>query len=507
MYIARFRSENHLDKHLDKIHIGLLLFGFIFFISCAFYKSMWFDEAYTLALVKQSIFNIINITSYDVHPPLYYLILKIMSFIFGEHIIVYRVISVLGIFLLAGLGYTHIRKLFGNYVGIYYTFLLIFVPIMLEYSSEVRMYSWAAFFTTASSIYAYITYKTNAKKDWILLIFFSVCAAYTHYYALLGIMFVNLTLLIAVMLDNKHLLKNYFIAALIQILLFVPWAFILIRQTMSVVQEYWIVIQWNYLLKDFFSFYFGTNIPFIIAVLLTSLLIIFSIITLYICFKNAKDNVIISIVCLFIYFGVIVTALILSIIKPIFIVRYLMPNTGILIIAISILLASYQKKIIPATICGIILLSSIFNFYFQATKIYSYSNYLLENNIEYSLKPDDIFVYTDIHPAGIYSVLYPNNKHFVFFDDENAIPDHRPKPFYPELKIVYNLNDLTNYEGRIWLIEGSDSQSLYGVWGAHEEMFKVIDYARTFDMPYLGSKGFVFVTSFFEKKLGVAPKN
>lgn len=37
------------------------------------------DEFFTLGLIKYSIRNAITLTSYDVHPPLYYIILKIVT--------------------------------------------------------------------------------------------------------------------------------------------------------------------------------------------------------------------------------------------------------------------------------------------------------------------------------------------------------------------------------------------------------------------------------------------
>ncbi|MGL5513025.1 MAG: hypothetical protein ACRDBM_07335, partial [Sporomusa sp.] len=59
--------------------------------------------------------------------------------------------------------------------------------------------------------------------------------------------------------------------------------------------------------------------------------------------------------------------------------------------------------------------------------------------------------------------------------------------------------------GRIWLIESAYSQTLYGHLGQNDQLFTVIDFARTYEMPYLSHKGFVFVGSLMKKESGPVP--
>jgi uncharacterized membrane protein len=240
-YIIRLQSEHKSSPFWHIVYLGLLIFGMAFFTSCAFYKNMWFDEAYTMAMIRHDFLRIVEITARDVHPPLYYMIVKIASLIWGESIVVYRLVSVAGMMLLSILGYTHIRKIFGNHTGLYYVFLTIFLPIMLDYSAEARMYSWAMFFTTAAAIYAYIAFCQDQTKAWILFTVFSLCAAYTHYYALLGVIFINLVLFMATM-TNRWDLKKCLLVLAAQIILYLPWVFILVKQIVTVSQGYWIVI-------------------------------------------------------------------------------------------------------------------------------------------------------------------------------------------------------------------------------------------------------------------------
>ena len=72
-------------------------------------------------------------------------------------------IAILGI-----LGYTNIRKDFGEKTGILFSFFTYFLPIMNTYAQEIRMYTWSCLIVTLMAIYGYIFYKsvkTNNSKN------------------------------------------------------------------------------------------------------------------------------------------------------------------------------------------------------------------------------------------------------------------------------------------------------------------------------------------------------
>lgn len=160
---------------MKKAHILMIIGGIIFILLGAFHTNLWFDEAYTVGLVKNSFSDIWKITGNDVHPALYYWILKTISLIFGNSIIVYRLFSALAIVIMGILGYTHIRKSFGDKVGFLFSFLALFLPCMTTYASEIRMYSWAMLLVTITAIYAYKVSYQSSKKNWIIFAISSLC--------------------------------------------------------------------------------------------------------------------------------------------------------------------------------------------------------------------------------------------------------------------------------------------------------------------------------------------
>lgn len=135
-------KEIFKDK-IKLVHILVIILGIIFISLSNFHRTIWFDESYSVAISAHSFGDIWSIGGNDVHPVLYYWILHILRYIFGNEMLVYRLFSVLAISILGILGYTHIRKDFGEKVGIIFSILVFFMPITLIYSGEIRMYALA----------------------------------------------------------------------------------------------------------------------------------------------------------------------------------------------------------------------------------------------------------------------------------------------------------------------------------------------------------------------------
>jgi len=124
-------------------------------------------------------------------------------------------------------------------VGIFFSFLTFFLPIMTAYSQEIRMYSWAFLIITVTSIYAYRFYRnvkdkndTGKMKNLVIFCIFSICACYIHYYALITTCLINLLLLIFLIRNRKEAkidLRNFLILAGIQVLIYIPWLVFLLR--------------------------------------------------------------------------------------------------------------------------------------------------------------------------------------------------------------------------------------------------------------------------------------
>lgn len=125
----------------------ILLLGFVLRL-INMNQSLWLDEAITaLAVKNNSLIEIITrFSPGDFHPPLYYLILKLWTNIFGYSEIALRMPSVI----FGVLTVYFVYKLGGKRWGIIAGLFMAVNPLAVYYSQEARMYSLAAFAVTAT---------------------------------------------------------------------------------------------------------------------------------------------------------------------------------------------------------------------------------------------------------------------------------------------------------------------------------------------------------------------
>ena len=71
------KLKNQSNK-LPYIIFGILS---LFSVSLIFNNNLWFDESYTLSLIQHDFPKIIEILKTDMHPPLYFLSLKVFCMI------------------------------------------------------------------------------------------------------------------------------------------------------------------------------------------------------------------------------------------------------------------------------------------------------------------------------------------------------------------------------------------------------------------------------------------
>lgn len=231
--------RNYKDIFLRYKNIIAILMIIVIFIA---YMKLWFsmDEYYTLDLVHSNYGGMLYKDTFDVHPPLYYIMLKAFFQItlFFHHSIIYEVIlgRIFSIIfsLLTVIFLIKINKLIGinlSKATQYIMFLILPVVISAENINlspfiNIRMYSLAGFFVSLTwySLLKYEKYRENSSL--LLMTFGAVLSSYTHYYAAL---IVGLMLIFTFFyhLQQKDFVdaKKYLCSGIVTILLFLPWVF------------------------------------------------------------------------------------------------------------------------------------------------------------------------------------------------------------------------------------------------------------------------------------------
>lgn len=162
------------------ILIIILIFGFLIRL-IALNQSLWLDEGVTARTVQHfGLAQIIkDFSPNDFHPPLYYLLMKIWTAVFGYSEVALRmpsiIFSILSGFFIYLLG------------GIWAAAFFIFNPLIVYYSQEARMYMMATFFLTGA--YYFFKKISSAEKlrkktnigDEIFFYLFVLLSLFTFY--------------------------------------------------------------------------------------------------------------------------------------------------------------------------------------------------------------------------------------------------------------------------------------------------------------------------------------
>ena len=109
--------------------LSVIMLGYMFLTPLNHYI-MHIDEYFSMSLTTLPLWDIINVTSWDVHPPLYYILGKIAVKIGGaigmEPIHSLRILSVIPYIIIMAISATKIRKDYGLLSAGLFTFALAF---------------------------------------------------------------------------------------------------------------------------------------------------------------------------------------------------------------------------------------------------------------------------------------------------------------------------------------------------------------------------------------------
>ncbi|MDR2830229.1 MAG: hypothetical protein LBB45_04210 [Methanobrevibacter sp.] len=455
---------NILKKNLnfDEI-IGIVLFVssiilLLIMLILGLNQSLWLDEEYTINLVDLSfkdLKSMIFIISMDVHPPLYYMILKSILMILPHqlsfNIIVYKVVSIIPLILLLGFNLTKLRKDFGWLLCGIFGFCLITMPKMMIYYTQIRMYSWVMFFVTLSFYYCYKITNENSKKNWIIFTIFSLLSAYTHYYGSIAIAFMFLLLI----LKNRNLIKTWLLSGIIITLAYIPWVFLFIKNTV-LGDNQWSVPSFpdvvniiGFIFSPNYHDYDINNVGILFFIVFISLIV-------YYLFKIKKDKKNSSTFInrgFFVLLSTMSFALIFSVlIKPMFYAKYVFVVEGCLWLSFSALLSkTYSKKTVFAPILIFIIVVGLLNSvtFISAENSFKIADLEFKNYLN-QMSDNDMIIYLGPHLMVKFFDLYLINKTLIVWTNNSSM--------------ILDINKSIDDNKKVWVFDNANNgfPELYG---------------------------------------------
>ena len=222
-------------------------------------KSLWGDEWFSIGLVQHRLADVWRGSVNDVHPPLYFLLLKLSVMLGGFNEISFRAVS-----FLAGVGtlfscYALGKELFSEREGVLASGFAAISPYFIQSSNEIRSYSLLAFLSGATLCFFLKMVRTSGRRWAAAYVLSALGMIYAEHYGYFVLLATSVTLFC---LSGPA--KKSRVCLTAQTLLFLgclPGAvFLLMPQAIfrehlleaARVTEYW---SWPILVKKFFGVY------------------------------------------------------------------------------------------------------------------------------------------------------------------------------------------------------------------------------------------------------------
>lgn len=347
---------------------NLLLFSLIFAISIAFYlfnigfSDLWSDETYTKSMLNGTLSDFFSKFKNDLHPPLYYLGLRLYTGLFGITATSLRFFSVMGVLATLLLGYFAGQRLFGKQGALYLCLMLMSVPMMAVYSHQARMYTWAAFSITGVFIYSCLFIRTGSTRDLILLSVFTIAAMYIHYYGTIAALVANLYVFLHLVITKNQKWFSHLLTLIICIILFLPWISVFFVQVRRVQHAFWVP---EVSLRTIISCF---TIPFTeqfrttgFSRILTALMYALIFLTIILSFtKSFSEHRLVVWLSLFTFLGTLLVAAIISLFsQPLLYSRYVAVIVTMLVMPVTVILSLMKIKWVKIILIPVILFLGI----------------------------------------------------------------------------------------------------------------------------------------------------
>lgn len=243
------QSDLSLDRSDWLMLFGGLTLFVIITLSTIANSSVWFDEAFGAYLIRFDFWHIAVYTASDVHPPLYYWLLKSWSMLFGTTEFALRSMSVLFACIAIIFGFLTVKRLFGRKVAWVGLLFMVLSPMVVRYSQEMRMYTLVTAIALAATYVLIVATESKRRLPWIIYGILVGLGMWTHYF--IALVWLSHWAWRAWTVREKNKTKKKFLKAffskqwivahVVAVGVFLPWLPALIRQVLDVqINGFWI---------------------------------------------------------------------------------------------------------------------------------------------------------------------------------------------------------------------------------------------------------------------------
>ncbi len=246
--VAAERQKSQPKSRLEQISLnlaqqillGLMIAGAIFRLFLLGAKSIWLDEAFSIAISQRGWIDVLRmVVQSDTHPPLYYLLLKLWL-VLGNGETQVRLLSAIFSIVSIVLMYLLVTELYNDRrAGLIGAAVLSFSPFHIWYAQEARMYAMLTFLILASAYFFIRALQHGAARYWVGYVMTTTLALYTDN----GAVWYVVTILLFSVISYKRFLNRatgWFLSHCAIAILYIYWLPFLWEQARQVTEDFWL---------------------------------------------------------------------------------------------------------------------------------------------------------------------------------------------------------------------------------------------------------------------------
>ncbi|MEO5948974.1 MAG: glycosyltransferase family 39 protein [Candidatus Saccharimonas sp.] len=432
--------------HIDIAALVLATSAYIGFVFAHISTwSIWFDEAFTAYIVRFDYADIARYTATDVHPPLYYWMIKAWTSLWGTSELAFRSFSMVCGVIAIVLGFVLLKKLFGKRAAVLGAWFIALSPMFIRYGEEARMYTMVTAIVLAATYVLIRATETNARKYWIWYGILIALGMWTHYFAALAWLahwvwrFISLRTVDG--FRGKELRRRFYTrewigAHLLAIGVFLVWAPFMLKQLGLIQMGFWIPAVSAHTFTNYFTnvlFYLEQQKVISWFALVYVLIVALAGLLLYYVYRHSprkgeRKNILLLASLAF------TPPLLLFVasmppLKSSFVERYLIPASAALMLLLAVVIAKgVRTKYRKGSLLLAMLL--ILSFAIGINRVYYYGNYNKNSNTSIRTKelvaaismeaaPGEPLIATD--PWVFYeAVFYTSDEHPIYFLEQTT---------------------------------------------------------------------------------------
>ena len=402
--------------------------------------SITFDSSYQYFLNCHSWKEMYNLVLIDYSPPLYAILLKAYSCVFGGSLVSLRMFSTVLLSSLFFFALFPLRRLMGEKSAIVAAVLFLTTNFNVYFGLEIRPTILAYVVTTGMLVYALLVFFGDKKSDLIAFTLLASMCMYTHYVSLVTAFCVyGVGVITSLIIKRKDLFKKYLLSGIAVTVMYIPWLLVFLSQFGSASDSYWSLRRSLFYGMSIALFgvisnnYFGSaDFVMLIVIFFLPLVSILLLIdkkkfksarhlSELISWKEIKAKCPDLIKLLYLTLIVVVSItgfwLITQFILPIFTERYFYIYSGGAILILSGIATFVKGKKWPAILMSSLMIFTFICNSFALKKIMNAGN---EDKVDARIMElsggDPVFIHFHEHGLELMGYNFPNSRHFISSD-------------------------------------------------------------------------------------------